>query len=84
MAAQEDVDALIAQISKNVDVEKSAKVLIDGFATRQQAGIDAAMANGATPTQLKTLIDDNAVLKASADDLASSVAANTVAAPPTP
>jgi hypothetical protein len=78
--AQQIIDDLEAQVTVNKTVEGSAKVLIDGFQARLQAGIDAALAGGATAAQVSVLVADAAALKASSDDLAASVAANTPAA----
>jgi hypothetical protein len=69
---QPDIDA----IEKAKGAMASAKALIDTIATRVQAAVDAAQANGATPEQLQPLTDEVATLNASSDDLAASVAAN--------
>ncbi len=77
--AQQIIDDLEAQVAKNRTVEGSAKDLINGFAARLQAGIDAALAGGATAAQLAPLQADSDALKASADDLSAAVVANTPA-----
>jgi len=65
-----ELDALTAEVANNTTVEKSALVLIQGFAAR----LDAA---GTDPVKLKALSDS---LKANDDELAAAVAANTVPA----
>ena len=80
MTAQEIIDALEAQVKVNKTVEGSATILINGFAARLQAGIDAALAGGATAAQVSVLQADSDALKASGADLAAAVAANTPAA----
>jgi len=68
------LDDLATQVTANTTVEESAVTLIKGLA----AQIAAA---GTDPAKLQSL---QASLKASADDLAAAVAANTVADPNTP
>ena len=83
MAAIDDqLDALTAQVTANTTVTGSALVLIQGFAAQLAAAIAAATAAGATPAQLKRLVDLQAAVKTSDDDLAAAVAAGTPAAPP--
>lgn len=79
--AAELLAALRDEVAQVTSVETSAMVLINGFAARQQAAIDAALANGATAAQLAPIQDNVDALKASSDALAASVAANTPAAP---
>jgi len=74
------LDDLQAAVTKATTVETSAKALIDGFAARQQAAIDAALANGATAEQLAPVQAEVDALNASADALVASVTANTPAA----
>lgn len=74
------IDALAAEVAQEVDIMKSAKILIDGFAARTQAAIDAALANGATAEQLVPVTQIVTDLNDNGDALAASVAANT--APP--
>lgn len=71
---------LEAQVAASVEVETSAAALINGFAARQQAAIDAAIANGATAEQLQPVQTEVDALKSSAASLASAVAANTPSA----
>jgi chromosome segregation ATPase len=68
------LDDLATQVTANTTVEESAVTLIKGLA----AQIAAA---GTDPAKLQAL---QASLKASADDLAAAIAANTVAAPNNP
>jgi len=68
------LDDLATQVTANTTVEESAVTLIKGLA----AQIAAA---GTDPAKLQAL---QASLKASADDLAAAIAANTVADPNTP
>ena len=68
------MDDLATQVAANTSVEESAVTLIKGLAGQfADAGTD--------PAKLQAL---QASLKASADDLAAAVAANTVADPNTP
>ena len=71
------LDALKAQVERNTSVEKSAEILINGFAARMQAAVDAALANGATAEELAPVTDEIAALNQSAADLAAAVNANT-------
>ena len=71
------LDALKAQVTKTTDVMQSAKVLIDGFAARLQAAVDAAVANGATAEELAPVQAEVDALSSESDALAGSVAANT-------
>jgi hypothetical protein len=73
------LQTLADQVTKTTTVEASAKVLIDGFATRLQAAVDAALANGATEAELAPVQAEVDALNASSTDLAASVAANTPA-----
>ena len=68
------LDDLATQVTANTTVEESAVTLIKGLA----AQIAAA---GTDPAKLQAL---QASLKASADDLAAAIAANTVADPNNP
>jgi hypothetical protein len=65
----QEFDDLEAQVKASDDVQKSAVILINGFAARLAAA-------GTDPVKLKALRDD---LKANSDDLAAAVAANTSA-----
>ena len=65
---------LQAEVSRNTDVDQSAITLLNGLTAKIQQLIDA----GADPAAFQKLADD---LKASTDQLAAAVAANTPAAP---
>lgn len=69
------------EVANDVTVMGSATILINGFAARQQAAIDKAIANGATAEQLAPVQDEVNALKAGASDLSTAVAANTPAGP---
>lgn len=71
------LDALAAQIKANTDAEASAVVLINGFAARVQAAVTAALAGGATVTELAPIQAEIDAMNASASALASAVVANT-------
>jgi hypothetical protein len=71
---------LTAQVAQTTSVDASAKVLIDGFAARMQAAVDAALSNGATAEELAPVQAEVDALTQSSSDLAASVAANTPAA----
>jgi predicted benzoate:H+ symporter BenE len=70
---------LTAQVTANTTVTGSAVTMINGFSAQLAAAIAAAQAAGATPAQLKSLNDLNTAVKASDDDLAAAIAANTPA-----
>jgi hypothetical protein len=70
-----------AEIARDTDVKSSASKLINTFQTRLDKGIaDAVAANDAV--DLSTLDTLSAELKASTDELAAAVAANTPSEPP--
>ncbi len=71
---------LQAQVKAATDAEDSATILINGFAARVQAAVDAAIANGATAAELAPVQDEVNALKASSDALAAAVVANTPSA----
>ena len=73
------LDDLKAEVENDVTVMGSATKLINGFAARLQAAVDAALANGATAEQLAPVTDEVAALKAGSADLAAAVQANTPA-----
>lgn len=73
------LQSLADQVAINTSVEGSAKVLIDGFSTRLQAAVDAALANGATEAELAPVQAEVDALNVSSTELAASVAANTAA-----
>ena len=75
------LDALIAQVKANTDLEASAIVLINGLATKLQQEIDALNTAGADTAKLQELSDQ---LMASAGPLSAAITANTPAAPTTP
>lgn len=71
-----DFSTHAAEISRDRDVKSSAIALINGFQTRLDQGIaDAVAAND--EVDLTTLNALSADLKASTDELAAAVAANT-------
>jgi hypothetical protein len=70
------IDELTVEVTNATGVDASATTLINGFAARLQAGIDAALANGATAEQLAPLHDLGTALQAGSDALAAAVAAN--------
>jgi len=77
-----DLSGIKSQVETTTSVEASAAALINGF----QAKLDAAIAEAVTANDnadLSALTGLSNELKASSDDLASAVAANTPAAPPT-
>lgn len=81
MAAIDDkINALNAEVTKNTTVIQSALALINGISGQIAAAVAAALAAGATPTQLQSLTDLQTSLTKNDDDLAAAVAANT----PTP
>ncbi len=71
------LQALADQVKKNTDTEASAVLLINGFAARVQAAVDAALAGGATAAELAPIQAEVDAMKASADALAAAVTANT-------
>ncbi len=70
------IDSLTAQVTATLGVEASALALINGFAARIQAAIDAALAGGATAADLAPITAEVDSMKASADALAAAVTAN--------
>lgn len=72
------------EVASDVTVMGSAATLINGFAARQQAAIDAALANGATAEQLAPVQAEVDSLKASSAALSAAVVANTPPPAPTP
>jgi hypothetical protein len=76
-----DFSGHAAEIARDKDVKSSATALINTFQSRLDQGIaDAVAANDAV--DLSTLDALSAELKASTDELAAAVAANTPSAPP--
>jgi hypothetical protein len=74
------LQTLADQVAASTAVEASAVALINGIAARQQAAIDAALANGATAAELAPVQAEADALKASSDALAAAVTANTPSA----
>jgi len=74
--ASKILDDLKEQVKATVGAEESAVIAFQGFAARQQAAIDAALANGATAEELKPVQDEVTALKNSSDALAAAVVAN--------
>ncbi len=74
MAADLSVD--IQTIKDTEGVVDSATALVNSFAGRIQAAVDAAIGNGATAEQLQPVTDELAALKGKSDALAAAVAAN--------
>jgi Mg2+ and Co2+ transporter CorA len=72
------------EVASDVTVMGSATTLINGFASRQQAAIDAALANGATAEQLAPVQSEVDALKAGATALSAAVVANTPPPAPAP
>jgi hypothetical protein len=75
-----DLSGIKSQVETTTSVEASAAALINGFQAKlDQAIADAVAAND--NADLSALTELSNELKASSDDLASAVAANTPAAP---
>lgn len=77
------LQSLADQVTQTTTVEASAKVLIDGFTKRMTDAIAAAVANGASADEIAPVQKEVDAMKQSSADLATSVAANTPAAPAT-
>lgn len=75
-----DLQPLIDEVAAIEAVEESAIALINGFNAREQAAIDAALANGATAEQLQPLVDNLNAARSQSDALAAAITANTPAA----
>lgn len=69
--------ALEAEVAEATSVMASATTLINGFAARLQAAVDAALANGATAAELEPVQAEIDALNAAGDALAAAVVANT-------
>ncbi len=80
MPVPQSLTDLDAAVTKATTVDTAAALLIRGFASRTQAAIDAALANGATEAQLAPVQAEVNALNAGADDLSAAVAENTAAA----
>lgn len=74
------LDNLAAAVTNATTVQASATALINGFAARMQAAVDAATANGATAEELAPVQAEVDALNTSATDLSAAVVANTPAA----
>lgn len=74
------LDDLATSVTNATTVQASATALINGFAARQQAAIDVAIANGATAAQLAPVQAEVDALTASSAALSAAVVANTPAA----
>jgi len=80
--ANKTLEDLAAQVEKNVSVENSAAVVINGISARVQAAVDAAIAGGASKEDLAPVQAEIDALAASSKALAVAVEANTVPATP--
>lgn len=69
--------ALETEVAEATTVMASAVTLINGFAARVQAAVDAALANGATADELAPVQAEIDALNASGEALAAAVLANT-------
>ena len=76
------VQGIIDQATKNIDAEKSAVIVLNGFQQRLTDAVAKALQNGATEAELAPVQAEIDLLKTSADDLAAAVVANTPAAAP--
>jgi hypothetical protein len=81
MPLQDEIDALKAEVARDTNVISSAVTLINGIQAAIDAAVAAAVANGATATQLADIQAVSDSLKANDDALAAAVAAQTPAAP---
>jgi hypothetical protein len=72
---------LTAEVSEEVTIMASARALIEGFQSRLEAAVAAAIANGATETELQPLNDLVTALDTEGNALAAAVQANTPAQP---
>jgi uncharacterized small protein (DUF1192 family) len=75
-----EVEALTAQVKANNDLIDSATALINGIAGRIDAAVAAAVAAGASSTDLAAITALSTELKAKDDTLAAAVTANTPSA----
>lgn len=74
------LSGLVTEVTDFTTVAKSATALINGFAARQQAAIEEALANGATADELAPLIELQAAVVTERTALSDAVTANTPAA----
>lgn len=77
----DDIAALQTEVANETTVAQSAVTLIQGIPGMIQTAVDAAIAAGATTTQLQSLVDLKNTLAANDTALSAAVAANTPAAP---
>lgn len=75
------IQTLTDEVAQTKEVEASALAFINGIAARQQAAVDAALANGATAEQLAPITDEVNAMAQSRAALAAAILANTPAAP---
>jgi len=74
------LDSLTQQVAASTDAEASAILLINGIAARIQTAIDAAIAGGATATELAPVTAEVTAMRTSAAALSLAVVQNTPAA----
>ena len=79
-ALDDAIAALTAQVSQTTTVDGSATALVNSIPSLIQKAVDAALAQGATPTQLSELTDLVTALKNGSTPLAAAVAQNPPAA----
>lgn len=75
--ASQILEDLKTEVQNDVTVMGSATILINGFAARVQAAVDAAITGGASAADLAPVQAEVDALKAGSADLASAVAQNT-------
>jgi hypothetical protein len=80
----DNITALQGSVANLTTVDQSAIALIQGFSAQIQAAVDAALAAGATPTQLQAMVDLKTAVDTQDDALAAAVSAATPTAQPTP
>jgi hypothetical protein len=76
---QNELNALTAAVANETTIDQSAVTLIQGIPALIQAAVNAALAEGATPTQLASFSALNAQLQQNATALQAAVTANTPA-----
>lgn len=74
--ANQILDEVIDEITKTIGVEDSAIAFIDTVPRLVQAGIEAALENGATAEQLEPLSNLRAELATRRDAIVAAIAAN--------
>lgn len=74
------LQALADQVKATTDVEASAVKLINGFADRIAAAVQAALNGGATAEELAPITAEVDAMKQSAQALADAITANTPSA----